>query len=303
MSHLSDRSPSQLTGALLDALDTRPPHTLVPAAAGTAFQGVLTAGIWPALAMPTQLRKAIGRREQIAERLVDWASANVGDGEARDLQRASASRLPHTASVASTVFAVAALASAGWLLATSAASIGFLWYADPFRAQAAAPEATLPLGVYLASIGLSFVLHWLAANLHLRQGRAILKTARDTLGLQPAKLPPSWEWGIRPVATIVGGVLAWIGLTWALPMLVSAKAHGRIVAGHDRQTFKGLAAAVRAAAAKGRPPVALPGPADRTEIGCPNPSCDALLSEDAAFCPRCGRPTVAKSARAEARLA
>ncbi len=300
---LMDRSPSRLTTALLDALDTRPPHTLVPAAAGTALQGLLTAGLWPALALPKQLRQAMDRREQIAERLVDWTSVNVGDREAARLRGATASSLPRTLSVASTVLACAALASAGWLFVTVPSHVGFLWYADPFRATGISTAALLPLGVFLGAIGLCFALHWLAANLHLRQGRELLVVARDAFGVQPGKRPPRWEWGLRPVATIVGGVLAWLGLTWALPMLVAAKAHGRVVVGHDRQILKGLAAAVRVVAARERPPVAIPGPADRPELGCPNPSCDALLSEDAAFCPRCGRPTQPTSAKAEARLA
>ena len=300
---MTDRPPPRLTVALLDALDGRPPHTLIPAAAGSAVQGVLTAGVWPALALPAQLRKAMRWREQIVERLIDWASVNLGDDAALRVRAGAGSRLPHAASVASTCLALAGVAAAAWLAITLPSEVGRLWYIDPFRSGGVATAAALPLGVFLLSIGGGFVLHWVAANLHLRQGRAVLTATREAMDLQPGKRPPAWEWGLRPVATILGGVLAWVGLTWALPMTIATKAHGRVIAAHDRQLLKGLAAAVRAGAARARPALDLPGPADRTEIGCPNPSCDALLPEDAAFCPRCGRSAQPKTVAAGSRLA
>jgi hypothetical protein len=160
------------------------------------------------------------------------------------------------------------------------------WYADPLQTD----SHRLWIAAFLGCLGLGYFLQWLSVNLHARRLRKVEKALEEmTLDLGPVKSGKAagWAWGIRPVATTLSGLLAFMGLTWALPMMAASTAQRQVILKHHRQSRQRLAGRVRQTLANRRPIQSLPAVVDRSSR-CRNPRCDELLAPDARHCPRCG---------------
>ena len=279
---------SDLTRGLAQSLDRPPPPHAAVSPGRALWIGLLTAGLWPAWGMAKGVRVLDRWRGSIAGDLDDWAKlggANLpsprgGAGWVRMLTSCSGG------------LALLAAACAVWLVVDEPSRAGLLWFSDPVRVD----EPPAALAGFVLCLGGSYLLTWLAANLHLRGGRRLLAEMRDGLDLGPAARPvPRWEWGVGVLSATAGAGLAYAGMIWALPMLVAATAGRRVAFRHDRQLARRLGGLVAGAAGAKRPAERPPEPAGRSRH-CPRDGCDAILADDAAFCPRCGLAVRAEAA-------
>ena len=144
--------------------------------------------------------------------------------------------------------------------------------------------------IYLPTLGGSYLLTWLAANVHLLRGRRLARTlgeATADLGEFRAGRRRRWEWGVRPVPILAAIVLTFAGLAWSLPMLLAATAQRRVGLVHDRRLRGELGGRLRRHLDRRRPSRELPPVVDR-ETPCTNDKCAGRVPFDATFCPRCG---------------
>ena len=278
----ADSTATGLTRGLAHVLEGRPPaNAVAPGVGSTLLLGLLTAGLWPAWSMPAKLRNAARWRANLASDLHDWR--RLERGETGDLP---ADPLTRPLSVIASALAVVAALAAVWVVLDDPHGLGRLWYSDPIRGD----YPTLALAAFVTALGESYLLHWLAANAHLRHARRLLAAFRASAGLDatPKARPlPRWEYGFSIVPTTVGVVLAWAGLIWALPMLVACVAARRVVLTHDRWLTKALGGLVADGTSAKRPPEPVPATAER-DRACPRDGCAARVAPDAEFCPRCG---------------
>ena len=281
----TDRPATRLSRELVQALERHIPEQLAAGAFGVTVRGLLTAGLWPAWQLSRTARNGIRWRRNLVDHFAGWVSTEVGDIEAKPFlgSRRFAAEIVATRIAAG--LGLVALMAAAVVVISTPSRLGLLWYADPFRG----PYPTLAQAVFLGSLSLSFVMTWLAANLHLARGRQI---ARDLVELQeePAKKPPklpAWEWGLRPIPLFVAAILLAFGMLWAAPMLFAANAIRRVFLKHDRVLLNALAAYSRQRTARRAPPVDLAPTLGRVAV-CPEPTCRSPLGVDARFCPRCG---------------
>ena len=276
-----------LTSTLLTTLD-RPPFgvTLTRPMVAVAT-GLATAGLWPAWDIARRLSAAIRWRRSIFEHVVDWSRLEIGSETAAALEPHADDRASRYAVLGSQALAVlAALVGVAHLI--GGGSLTRLWLIDPFRGSG--PIQLLSM-LFLCFIGGSFALTWLAGNWHARTGVAFARKAEETVApdaLPPWRRPPRWDFGFGLLSTTVGGVLALLGVTWALPLVVAATAQRRVVRSSDRAILQRVGAIVRLDVSKRRPGRPVPAAVDRYGQ-CPHEGCDASIAYDAAFCPRCGR--------------
>ncbi len=272
--------PTRLTRGLIAALDRPPPDALSASPSLTAVTAFLTAGLWPAWSLPHKMRVVQRWRHHVLSFLIDWAKFEVDPDTAMQIARAAASRGDRWMLRLAVWSAWIAIVSAFYVVLISPVGAGRLWFVDPFHSGPYSPA----LAIFLGGVGLSSVLTWLAANFHLRRGERLL----TLLGKPPRRAV--WEWGLRPIPVLVGGLMAWWGMTWALPLLVAASAQSRVVRQHDRRLLAALSKRVCDRTVERQPEgwVRMPEPRDRI-MRCRHADCQGVLPEDASFCPQCGR--------------
>ena len=248
--------------------------------------GLLTAGIYPAFALPRKWKKNLRWHQSVLWHLAEWAMVNLGIDEGRRLHRQTQTTLP-------IILAQLAIASSLVSLVTAAIGVsmgyplGSFWHAGPVATLGHPIFTTFNAGLLGA-----FLLTWLSVNAHLRR----LHIAGDVLQ-QIGQLPTTaglrvarWEWGIRPGTILVGGLLLILfGFWWAVPMMIAATAQRRALLMHNRRIRRQMAQRVRELLDRRRPAQTLPPVIDRVGV-CRNAVCDATLPPDALFCPRCGMP-------------
>lgn len=278
--------PSELTRGLLNALDRPAIASITPSTLGTVLAGLLTAGIYPAVALPRKWSRTLRWHENILWHLAEWAKVNIGSEQGQRLHAAASGCPPMFMS------RLAALCGIGALIAMAVGvSMGYplsgFWRADPLTTLDDPIFTTFHAGLLGA-----FALSWLSVNLHLRR----LRRARAALEQTTPQLAPTaglrvarWEWGIRPVPLVLGLLLALAGFVWALPMLIAATAQRRALLIHHRRLRGQMAHRVRELIDRRRPAVAMPPVIDRVGV-CRNAVCDEHLPLDAQFCARCGMP-------------
>ncbi len=275
--HATDggESPPLLTSTLLTTLDRTPPEATQGHVWQTFVLGLATAGLGPAWINASCLRTAVRWRRDVLGHVADWARL---DGKAGDEAK------DHAAKVLA--LAAQAVALAAGLAAVMHLVIGEplwrLWLVDPFRGSEPKP----PQMAFLGLIGLSFLLTWVGANLHGRSGLSFVRHFDEATW----KSPKAWDFGMAIVPTTAAIVLAYTGITWALPMAVSVVALRRIVTRTDRQQLQRLGVVLRGRVRDKRPKQAVPAMVGRARH-CPHEDCRAELPVDATFCPRCGRVT------------
>lgn len=278
--------PPELTRGLLNALDRPPVDFITPSTFGTVVAGLLTAGLFPAVALPRMWRRAMRWHQNILWHLAEWMSVNMGAEEGRRLHGFAAAPLPGLLNRAATVLAILA-AGLGVLAVINGTSLLAIWTAVPWE-----PSTDALAALCVCAMAASFVLSWFSVNLHLRrmhQARAALDATMPHLPPTSGLGVPGWEWGIRLVPLILGALLATSGMLWALPMLIAATAQRRALLKHHRHLRAQMAHRVRDLVESRRPLVKLPPVIDRTGI-CRNAVCDEHVALDARFCPRCGTP-------------
>lgn len=278
--------PTELTRGLLNALDRPPLDSITPSTAGTLVGGLLTAGIYPAIALPRKWQKAVRLNQNVLWHLAEWTTVNVGVDEGRWLHRQFSGRLPIL------------LASLAWLsgvLALAAMAVGVLSGFELLSFWRVDPVTTLGDPIYtsfLAGLLGSYFLTWLSVNTHLRgmhRARGAFERMTSQLAPTPGLAAARWQLGIRPVSTLLGLVLMLAGFAWALPMLIAATAQRRTLLIHSRRINSRLAHRLRELMERRRPVVALPPVVDRVGL-CRNAVCDQVLPPDALYCARCGTP-------------
>lgn len=274
-----------LTRSVLDALDRPPLPKLIPTTFRTIVGGLLTAGLWPALMLPYRWLQTLRWHNSLIRHLAEWASVDLGEIEGRRLHGLNTIRISRNVTITAGACGVAAagVAGAGVLIGMPAWQF---WYADPLHSG----SDSLWLAAFLGFLGLAYLLQWISVNLHARRLRKVEEALEEmTLDLGPIRTrrPGGWAWGIRPVATTLSGLLALVGMVWALPMLAAATAQRQVVLKHHRRSRQRLAGRVRQVLANRRPIQSLPAVVDRS-ARCRNPRCDALIAPDAKHCPRCG---------------
>ncbi len=278
-------SPSELTRGLLNALDRPAAPSITPSTFGTVLTGLLTAGAFPAVSLPRMWRGTMRWHHNILWHLAEWMSVNVGPAEAARLHEAAAPGPAACLNKLAIAVAVSAVIVAGLGIAQGEPLSAF-WLNGPDLAQGIFPV------VFFWGITTAFVLLWISTSLHLRhlhRARTVLDEITPYLAPTAGLRVPAWEWGIRPVPLILGGLLALSGLFWALPMLIAATAQRRALLVHHRRIRAQFAHRVRDLLDTRRPIVPLPPVIDRTGI-CRNAVCDQAVPPDGRFCPRCGTP-------------
>ena len=263
-----------LTSTLLTSLD-RPPHHKVRVKPLRSFAaGLLTAGVWAAWSVGVKLATAVRWRRELFEHVATWSTLDgttLDATSARDQITNAATAVARAAAVGAAVAAVVHVArgESAWRL----------WLIDPFRGATPAATQIAVLGL----LGLSFAATWLAANLHRRSGVAFARK----VGVEPPAKTTRWDFGFAIVPTTAAAILAWAGVTWALPMALAVTAARRSVLVHDRLLTDRVATAVRKRVGHRRPRQTAPSAVGRFRR-CPQDGCGAPLAEDATFCPRCG---------------
>jgi hypothetical protein len=283
-----DVRPTRLTQSLAQGLDRPPPGFLAPSTLRTLVAGFVTAGLYPAFRNARRLEQAATWRWHLFEHVAEWVDLHRGREAAKQLAAAERPSVVIWLARLAVLLAVAAAGVAVWFCIARQHELGRLWVIDPFRGTMPHVSQVLFLGL----LGGSFLVTWLGSNLYLRRGNRLLAEVEAALDVTPrkAKRPPAWEWGVRPISGTVGAILAYLGITWALPMLVSAAAVGRTVTRHDRLLLRQLGGRLRESAGRDRPAPTLPRvPVHAKMPTCVNDACRTPLAEDAAFCPRCGQ--------------
>jgi hypothetical protein len=146
------------------------------------------------------------------------------------------------------------------------------------------------------NIGLSiaFAMHWLQVQLHatdVRRFVRIFNRVAEHEGVMPAQDEPDAELGFRPMWLAAGAVMALCGAFWAIPMVLAGAAHRRYISVTSRETRAEMGHRVRAMLLKHRPALNVPLPTNMRKL-CPNERCQASLTQEAHFCPRCGTRVV-----------
>lgn len=278
--------PTELTRGLLNALDRPALPSITPTAGGTLLAGLLSAGVYPAFALPRKWRKNLRWHQSTFWHLSEWAMVNVGVEEGRRLHRDTRARLPLALANMAILCSLVSLVTAAVGVSLGYRLVSF-WHAGPIATLSDPVFTTFNSGLLGA-----FLFTWLSVNAHLRR----LHQARDALQ-RTGQLPSTagkpvarWEWGLRPGPVLIGGLLLILaGFWWALPMVIAATAQRRALLAHNRGIRRQMAQRVRELLDRRRPLEQLPPVIDRVGV-CRNAVCDATLPPDALFCPRCGMP-------------
>ena len=140
--------------------------------------------------------------------------------------------------------------------------------------------------VWLWGLAFAYGCHWYAVRSHAAAvGDLVRWTNRMAKGSNFRRVRnETGRVGLGPL-WVAGGVgLCWLHAWWAIPM---------VLAGAARRRYADVAAPrlQQALSAQAGDAVALGGPGDAARF-CPTPNCGNRLPGPAAFCPRCGTPTV-----------
>ena len=283
---------TRLTEGVLAALD-RPANPVLTLSTGrSVVTGVLTAGLWPAIELPRKWLDALRWQDAQGEHVADWAATNLGQVEAATAREAVGAPWSQWLARLALLLVGVAMAVAVVGIVRGVPAWRF-WFSDP---------RTGPLvRAYLTLLGSSYLATWLSVNVGLRRLNGLARVVGDVtadLGRFVTK-GKRWEWGVRPVPVVGGLVLGFLGLPWALPMLLATTAQRRALEVSGRRVRQRMGGRLREAVEQRRPAVESPSPVGRA-TPCVNAACSELLPHDARHCPRCGavqRPTLAEKLR------
>ena len=208
--------------------------------------GVLTAGLFPAFALARQWLLALRWDRSQAWHVAEWTETNLGQVEGKQVREAADFPASRWLARLALLLAAAAVGTAVVGLVRGVPLFRF-WFADPRTATA--------VRVYLSLLGGSYLATWLAVNLQLRRMNGLLATVGDMtadLG-EFRRRRRRWDFGIGPKSLVVGLVLAFAGVPWALPMLLATTAQRRALTVHGRRARRRPGGA---AARGARPPPA-----------------------------------------------
>ena len=265
---------------MLAALDRPANDRVVPRVGRTVVAGLLSAGLWPAFALARQWLVALRWNRGLGWHVAEWAETNLGKTEGEKLHDAADAKVGRWLARLALLLVLAAAVTAV-VGVVSGVPFWRFWFADPRTATA--------VRVYLSLLGGSYLATWLAVNLALRRLNGLAATLgemTDDFGrLRGGR--KRWVWGFGPASLIVGLTMTFLGLPWALPMLLATTAQRRALTVHGRRVRGTLAGRIREVLDARRPGVALPPAVGRGEL-CVNPLCNERLPHDARHCPRCG---------------
>ena len=243
-----------------------------------AILGVLTAGWWPCRVLQIRMQRvSLMQARQLdlsADMLTRFAPAEdvqiLRSAAARAEKRSWAAYLSAACLVVSIVCAAIFLSQHYW---KHTAIVDF-WLRPPLPGNGLAVASVVLLCV-------SYLLMWIRINQDVVaiQQFAQAVNAIAVKGMAPIRVP-KFVWGVRPMYLIVGFVMAWFGLFWALPMSFAWAAF--VTYANDTSHDFRVELAERLQTLSGVAPV-IP-----TEDLCANPKCRGPLAFDAKYCPRCG---------------
>lgn len=259
--------------ALLTTLD-RPAHpSLVPTTMRTLLLGLIGFGVVTAIANAFRLIRADAWRSDRLDDVTRWLDIR---GLSKVRPTSTSARWCGRMAIVSGFLA---MASAFAFYFAERGDLWQLWFIDPFRG----PEPTAALMAFLGFVSLAHVLVWIGANLHAVSGQRFVNELREQLGWPSDERPVAWRWGLSPVPAVAAALLGYVGVLWAVPMLLAANVLRLAVQRDDRRLLSDIGTILRGE--MGNP--TLP-PVHRIKR-CPLTNCRADLTADAAFCPRCGR--------------
>ena len=282
MTDAPTQKPTTLTEGVLAALDRPPQPLVVPGVGRTVVVGLLTAGLWPAFVLARRWLIALRWSRGLGWHVAEWAQTNLSEADGRKLHDAADAKLSRW---------LARLAVVLVLVAAVTAVVGVIGGVPWWRFWFADPRSATAVRVYLPLLGGSYLATWLAANLSLRRLNGLAATLGDMTSdygtLRGRR--KRWDWGFGPASLLIGLTMTFLGLPWALPMLLATTAQRRVLTVHGRRVRGRVAGRIREVLEARRPPVAVPLTVGRAEP-CVNPLCNERLPSDARHCPRCGAP-------------
>jgi hypothetical protein len=270
--------PAELLARFLpSALRRTPPVAKLWRWPQLVFRGVLTAGFWPCRVLQVRLRQTLVMHAQQCDLSVRLLRVHL---PADDVEPAAdAARRTNVSFVPLNASCVAMLAAMGlffyWMsthgFTPEAARRWWLHAPAPGDAIAWASVALLSAAYLLLIVQI---------NQQLVALQQFALAFNAGCGERMGEIdPPPLVWGLRPLYVGVGVVLAYLGLIWALPMMLTWAAFGSFA--NDAARGLRVQLADRLASLGGE--AVIP-----TGDLCPNPQCRNGLPHDAVFCPRCG---------------
>lgn len=280
--------PGELLGKFVPtALRRTPPVARFVHPIRLSILGLLTAGVLPYWMLQTRVYRVQKMYAHQAELAGDLLVMHAAADEQK-LLRESADKVDVSRWVGrlSRLVLIAAVVAAGMYLLQNhwtGHAVRRVWL-QPLRY--AVPE----LQAYVVLMTVAYLLLVIQMN---RQIAAMQRLAIAVNGffdtLPPIAPPPLVLVGRSPLTLLLGLTMAWIGLVWALPMAIAWSAFSQFVR-HSAYEFR-VDLSERLQAVSGVTPVI-----DTGDL-CPNAKCRSAISQDAAFCPRCGTTLAAGAER------
>ena len=264
------------------ALRRSPPTAKVWPLWRQVVTGVVTAGLWPFWPLRQRIARTLELQGRQCELAADYLRSRIGADDARLLTDAarSVNARRGTSRVEAVLWWVGVVAFGVWAARQPSwvRAVWPLWH-ERVRSDVVGMAGQLALSAaYLLVI--------------VRIDRQLLAMQRFALAFNaifedrvPAIEPPSLVWGVSPSAVVAGGVGAWLGPVWLLPMMMVWSAHSAAA--------RGAAYAFRVRLADRLVRLSGTEPVVPTADVCGNPDCRHGLPHGAKFCPRCGRPAAA----------